>query len=92
MSLPTNNMIKNEDGFIPDNSGGKMSFNDFLVMSKKLKYRQYLPGYVYKGKYYYYFKIGLHPEKGMSEIGNGAVKFSSILSLFKDSMPNYVLK
>jgi hypothetical protein len=29
MSLPTNNMIKNEDGFIPDNSGGKMSFNDF---------------------------------------------------------------
>ena len=48
-----NNMVKNENGFFPDNSGGKMSFNDFLVMAKKLKYRQYLPGYVYKGKYYY---------------------------------------
>ncbi len=83
-----NNLIKNEQGFIPDNST-KMSFEEFLKIVEAAKLRQLSSDYKYLGKYYYYIKISQHPEKGMYEIATGELPIKQILMKFYENMPLY---
>ncbi|WGL58674.1 hypothetical protein QEJ31_09035 [Pigmentibacter sp. JX0631] len=84
-----NHLVKNEEGFSPDNSGNKLSFDDFLKVIESGKLRQLNSDYNYLGKYYYYIKLSIHPEKDMFEIGNGEISGKQLLMQFYEKMPSF---